>query len=80
MGIKDATVNRFRNICKERNISFNELANISGVTPSTVYSMLDERRRDISLITVKKLVDGLEMTLDEFFASEEFYEIEQEIY
>ncbi len=80
MGVKDATVERFRNICKEMNISYNELATKSGVTPSTVYSMLDERRRDISLITVKKLVDGLDMSLVEFFSSKEFETLDQELY
>ncbi len=80
MGIKDATVERFKNICREKKISYNELANKSGVTPSTVYSMLDNRRRDISLITVKKLVDGLDMSLEEFFSSEEFATLDQELY
>ncbi len=80
MGIKDATVERFRNICKERNMTYNELANRSGVTPSTVYSMLDERRQDISLVTVKKLVDGLDMSLGDFFSSAEFETLEQELY
>ena len=54
MGIKDAVVKRFRSICKERNIKINELANISGVTPSTAYSMFDNNRRDVSIITIKK--------------------------
>ncbi|MBR6802078.1 MAG: helix-turn-helix transcriptional regulator [Eubacteriaceae bacterium] len=80
MGIKEATVHRFKKICSQRGISYNELANISGVSPSTVYSMLDSNRHDISLITVKKLVDGLDMRLDEFFSSEEFYELDQEIF
>lgn len=57
----------------------NSLANISGVTPSTVYSLLDPSRREISVSTVKKLCDGLEMTLGEFFSAPEFDELEQEI-
>ena len=39
MTVKDAVVLRFKDICKERNIKYNELATISGVTPSTVYSL-----------------------------------------
>ena len=69
MIVKQAVVNRFLQICKDRNIKPNELANISGVTPSTVYSMLDERRKDISIITIKKLCDGLGITLGEFFST-----------
>ena len=53
MSVKDAVALRFKNLCRERGMSTNELANISGVTPSTAYSMLDSRRRDISVVTVK---------------------------
>lgn len=79
MIVKQAVVNRFLQICKDRNIKPNELANISGVTPSTVYSMLDERRKDISIITIKKLCDGLGITLGEFFSTPEFDNLEQEV-
>lgn len=79
MSVKDAVAERFNSLCKERGIRLNELANVSGVTPSTVYSMMDRRRRDISVITVKKLCDGLEMTLGEFFSAPVFDELEQEI-
>ena len=63
MSVKDAVVNRFKELIKERNIKVNELANISGVTPSTAYSMFDKNRRDISIITIKKFCDGLEISL-----------------
>ncbi|MBQ9832248.1 MAG: helix-turn-helix transcriptional regulator [Clostridia bacterium] len=79
MSVKDAVANRFRAICKEKGIKTNELANISGVTPSTVYSLLDERRRDVSVITIKKLCDGLELSLAEFFSAPEFNALDQEI-
>lgn len=79
MIVKQAVVNRFLQICKDRNIKPNELANISGVTPSTVYSMIDERRKDISITTIKKLCDGLEITLGEFFSTSEFDNLEQEV-
>lgn len=79
MLIKDAIVLRFQNICKERNIRYNELATRSGVTPSTVYSLMDENRRDLSVITLKKLCDGLDMTVTEFFDDDIFKTLEQEI-
>ncbi|MCR4599474.1 MAG: helix-turn-helix domain-containing protein [Acetatifactor sp.] len=79
MNVKDAVAKRFQQICKERNMTLNELANLSGVTPSTLYSMMDERRRDISIITIKKFCDGLEMPLDEFFHDKIFEELEPEI-
>lgn len=79
MTVKDAVANRFLQLCQTRNIRPNELAIRSGVTPSTVYSMLDSRRRDVSIVTIKKLCDGLEITLGEFFSTPEFDSLEQEI-
>ncbi len=79
MRMKEAIVKRFQQLCQERNIKYNELATLSGVTPSTVYSMMDERRKDISAVTVKKLCDGLDITLEEFFCSDIFRNLEQEI-
>lgn len=79
MSVKDAVAARVRSICNDRGIKTNELANISGVTPSTVYSLLDSRRRDVSIITIKKLCDGLEITLGHFFSTPEFDALEQEI-
>ena len=79
MTVKDVVVLRFQQICELRKIKPNELANISGVTPSTVYSMMDSKRRDLSVITIKKLCDGLDITLGEFFSTPEFDALEQEI-
>ena len=79
MNVKQATVSRFQEIMAQRSIRPNELANLSGVTPSTVYSMLDERRKELSINTIKKLCDGLEITLGEFFGTELFDNLDQEI-
>lgn len=79
MQIKEAIVVRIKNICFERGIKYNELATRSGVTPSTVYSMLDPSRHDLSVITLKKLCDGLDMTITEFFDDDIFKTLEQEI-
>ncbi len=79
MKVKDIVVKRFSELCNSRGITINELANLSGVTPSTAYSMLDERRRDISINTIKKFCDGLEITLGEFFSTKDFDNLEQEI-
>ncbi len=79
MSVKDAVAQRFAEICKERNIKLNSLATVSGVTPSTAYSMMDPRRRDISIVTIKKFCDGLDMTLGDFFSASIFDSLEQEI-
>lgn len=79
MSVKDIVAKRFQELCAQRNIKINELANISGVTPSTAYSMMDKDRRDVSIITIKKFCDGLDITLGEFFSTDEFDNLEQEI-
>ncbi len=79
MSMKEAIVKRFQQLCQERNIKYNELANLSGVTPSTVYSMMDERRKDVSAITVKKLCDGLGISVMQFYNDPIFESLEQEI-
>lgn len=79
MAVKDVVAAWIVELCRERGIRPNELANRAGVTASTVYSLLDARRRDVSVVTVKKLCDGLEITIGEFFSSAEFDALEQEI-
>lgn len=77
--VKEAVVARFLEILSERRIRPNELANRAGVTPSSVYSMLDPRRKEVSVNLVKKLCDGLDISLGEFFSAPVFDELEQEI-
>ena len=79
MSVKDAVAYRFQELCQERGIRFNELAVRSGVTPSTVYSMMDARRRELSINVIKKLCDGLDLSLGEFFSAEVFDALDQEI-
>ena len=68
MTVKEAVAVRFQEIMKER-----------GITPSSVYSMLDPRRKEVSVNLVKKLCDGLDITLGEFFSAPLFDDLEQEI-
>lgn len=79
MNTKQAIANRILALCEERRIAINELANISGISPSTVYSILNEKSQNPGAITIKKLCDGLEITLGEFFSTPEFNALEQEI-
>ena len=53
MGVKDAVVERFNELMKQKGLLPNALANLSGVTPSTVYSMLDPRRKELSINLIK---------------------------
>ena len=79
MTAKEAVAKRILQLCDERNIAVNALANISGVSPSTVYSMLNEKSRNPGVVSLQKLCDGLDITLRQFFDSELFDGLEQEI-
>ena len=78
MRIKEAVVVRFCQLCQERELN-NSLANIAGATPSTVYSMMDPTRHDVSVVTVKKLCDGLDLSISDFFDDPIFRNLEQEL-
>lgn len=79
LNTKEAVAKRIIDLCAEKNIAINNLANISGVSPSTVYSMLNEKSQNPGVVSIKKLCDGLEISLRQFFESEIFDDIEQEI-
>ena len=79
MNTKNAVANRIIQLCNETNIAINALANISGISPSTHYSVLNEKSKNPGIVTIKKLCDGLEISLREFFDSDIFDDIEQEI-
>ena len=77
--VKEAVAARFLEILHQRGMKANELAIRSGVTPSSVYSMFDPRRKEVSVNLVKKLCDGLDISIGEFFSAPLFDHLEQEI-
>ena len=70
---------RIIQLCQEHNMSINKLSSISGVTQSTVNNIVSGRNNSTTVSTVKKLCDGLGITLSEFFSTPEFDNLEQEI-
>lgn len=79
MTTKEAVAQRIIDLCAERNIAVNALANISGVSPSTIYSMLNTKSQNPGVVSIKKICDGLEITVRQFFDSPLFDDTEQEI-
>ena len=79
MRTKEAVAQRILELCRERNIAVNALANISCVSPSTIYSMLNQKSHNPGVVSIKKICDGLEITVRDFFDSPLFDETEQEI-
>ena len=79
MNIGDAVRERIIELCRESNISINKLCTMSGVTQSTVNNIVSGRNNSATVSTIKKLCDGLGISLEDFFHSELFRNLEQEV-
>lgn len=79
MDIGTAVKERILELCSERNITVNKLATISGVTQSTLSNIISGRNNSTTVSTIKKLCDGLDISISEFFSSPIFDNLEQEI-
>ncbi|MDD6490150.1 MAG: helix-turn-helix transcriptional regulator [Clostridia bacterium] len=79
MNISQAVSKRILELCNERNITVNKLSTISAVTQSTVSDIVNNKAKNIGIVTIKKLCDGLEITVSDFFDTDYFRNIEQEI-
>lgn len=79
MNIGEATKNRIIELCDLNNISINKLSILSGVTQSTLNNIISGRNNSTTISTIKKLCDGLNISIIEFFDSEFFNNLEQEI-
>ena len=79
MNIGEATKLRIIELCKENKITVNKLATISGITQSTLSNIVGGRNNSTTISTIKKLCDGLNISIREFFQSTLFENLEQEI-
>lgn len=79
MGTITVVRNRILELCGERDITINHLANLSGLPPSSIKNILYGKSQNPKLVTIKKICDGLGLTLREFFSTPEFDALEQEI-
>jgi transcriptional regulator with XRE-family HTH domain len=79
MDIGEAVKERILELCREKNLSVNKLSNMSGVTQSTVNNIVSGRNHSATISTIKKLCDGMGITIEDLFNSELFRELEQEI-
>lgn len=80
MRTKEALCLRIQQLCRERNLTVNGLSARCGMTQSTLNNIVSGRNNSTTVSTVQKICDGLEMELPEFFNSELFRNLEQEIY
>ena len=79
MNTKKAVAKRILDLCAQRDMAVNALASAAGVSPSTVYSILNEKSKNPGVVSLKKLCDGLEISIREFFDDDLFDDLEQEI-
>ena len=79
MGICKFTVNRIYELCRERKITPNALSYMSGIPQATVKSILNGESKNPGIVTLKKICDGLDISIIEFFDAEVFRNLEQEI-
>lgn len=74
-----AVKDRILFLCEKNRFTINRLANESGVAPSTIKNILYGKSKNPGIVTIKMLCDGLGITLPQFFETEEFEKLEQEI-
>lgn len=79
MDTKTVVATRILQLCKENNLTINGLARLSAVPPSTLKNILNGVSKNPGVVTIKLLCDGLNITLADFFNTEEFKNLEQEI-
>ena len=79
LNMVEATKQRILELCYERNITPCKLATLSGIPYTTVKSIIYNQSRNPGVVTIKKLCDGLEISITEFFDTETFRNLEQEI-
>ena len=80
MSITNAVAERILQLCRDKNITVNKLATLSAVTQSTVNDIVNMKSKNIGIVTLKKLCDGLQISITEFFDDDMFRNLEQEIY
>ena len=79
MDTRLAVKERFAELCSSRHLAYHALARISGVNPSTVKGIINGASKNPGIVTIKKLCDGLDISLVEFFDTDTFRCLEQEI-
>lgn len=79
MDAKEAISCRILELCEMKDWNINKLANSSGITSSTIYSIINFQSKNPGIISIQKICDGFSISLRDFFDSELFDQVEQEI-
>ncbi len=79
MTVSKAVIFRILELCRQNDITLNKLSTICGITQSTLNNIVSGRNNSTTVSTIKKICDGLEITILDFFTSPLFENLEQEI-
>ena len=80
IGIAEAVRRRLLELCRERKITVNRMCELASVPQSTVNNFLNHKTSNLGIITLKKQIDGLGLSISDFFDTEDFRNLEQEIH
>ncbi len=78
MNAKEAVAKRITELCSERKMTVNAVANMAGISPSTIYSMLNYKSKNPGVVSLYKVCYGFGITLRDFFNSDIFNDVEFE--
>ena len=79
MTISKAVIFRILELCRQNDITLNKLSTICGITQSTLNNIVSGRNNSTTISTIKKICDGLEISILDFFTSPLFENLEQEV-
>ena len=79
MNTREAVANRIKELCREQGITPNGLSYKAGIPQATIKSILNGESLNPGIVTLKKICDGFDITLAEFFSTKSFNSLEQEI-
>lgn len=79
MRLQEAVIKRIFEICKEYDMSINELCRRAGLTQSTVNNIVSGRNNSTKISTIKRICDGIDLPISKFFVNPLFDDLEQEI-
>ena len=79
MNTKEAVAYRIKELCSQRGITPNALSYRAAVPQSTIKSILNDETKNPGVVTIKKLCEGLDISLSDFFDTDIFRQLPQEI-
>ena len=78
MNLEQAITKRIYNLCEAKNITPNKLANMAGISSSTLKSIFYSKSKNTGLRTILELCQALDITVFDFFDDPIFIDKELE--